>query len=184
MLNYQESPNQLWQAVLSDSRITVAFHKEVSPNLKLICNNEIISGEWKSTNRKKYSSVWYCVFEKLLDDNLKEISLSYDENLYHLKQLFPSNKWIYKGETININHRSLKIKEQLDNYKQLSEMEPSNKWVKLASLFIMTNFDAVTKEYSSIIKEWNNLIKVDPYRKNYYQDMRKCNFDSFCICFI
>lgn len=152
--------------------MTVAFHKEVKPNLKLICDSAIISSEWKSTNKKKYSTVWYCDFENLLPKNFKEISLSYDGNIYQLRNL-NSNLWIYKGETINENHRSLKIKEQLDNYKELSKMEPFNKWAKLASLYIMTNFDPIKDEHPSIIEEWNNLIKVDPYRVNYYQDMRK-----------
>lgn len=173
MLNYQKSSRKLWQVVLSSTKITIAFHKEVKPNFKLKCDNEIISCNWKSTNGKKYSFVWYCVFEKPMGENFTEINLLYEDNSYQLKKFNSSNTWVCKEEKVNENHTSLKIKEQLENYKELSKMEPSNKWAKLASVFIMTNFDPSTDEYSKIIEIWNNLLKIDPYRINYYKDMRK-----------
>ncbi|XP_011495151.1 PREDICTED: geranylgeranyl transferase type-2 subunit alpha [Ceratosolen solmsi marchali] len=136
LLDYNKSSIKLWRAILTQTTITVAFHEEVLLNLELFFNNKKIDCKWQSANGKKFSAVWYAIFEKPLSTLHNKVCLKFEENIYKFKQsnLF---EWIYKCEILNSNCNNRKLHDQIHNYLMLSKMEPSNKWAKLTSVYFL-----------------------------------------------
>lgn len=173
LLDYWKSPLKLWKAVLTKTSLTAAFHKEVPSNFELFLNDKKYECKWKSANGKNVSAAWYAVFETALDDNYEKIYLKFEENQHEFKpSINSSNEWTYESTTLSGNHNNPKLNEQLENYQTLAKMEPSNKWARLTSIHLMLNINPIG-DNSKIIKEFDELIRIDPLRANYYKDMRK-----------
>lgn len=172
LLDFTKPQYTLWQAVLTNNRVTAVFHNEVSSNLELYLNSEKIDCVWESVNRQNYSSIWSASLEKILSDNCNEVWLKFGEAVYRMKQSDSKDQWIYKSQILEQNHNISKLKEQLENYQQLSVMEPKNKWAKLTSYYLMLRINPIEK-HADIIKILNELMGLDPLRINYYKDTRK-----------
>ncbi|XP_003426785.1 geranylgeranyl transferase type-2 subunit alpha [Nasonia vitripennis] len=171
LLDYWKSPLKLWRAVLTKTTLTAAFHKEVPCDFELFLNDKKYECEWKSANGKNVSAAWYAVFEKALDDDYKKIFLKFEGNHHEFKpSIKSSSEWIYESTTLSGNHNNPKLNEQLENYQTLAKMEPCNKWARLTSIHLMLNINPIG-DNSKIIKEFGELIRIDPLRANYYKDM-------------
>lgn len=172
-MNYWKSPFELWRAVLTKTRITAAFCKEVPLSLELFSNGDKIDCDWKSANGKQLSVTWSAEFEQPLQcDHFADICLKFEKAFYKLKSSSSRNKWVYIGEIASGNHNNPKLHEQLENYQKLLEMEPNNKWAQLTSTYLMLNINPISS-CADIKKELSDLITVDSLRANYYKDMRK-----------
>ncbi|XP_058805294.1 geranylgeranyl transferase type-2 subunit alpha isoform X2 [Phymastichus coffea] len=177
LLDFTKPQYTLWQAVLTKNKIIAVSHKQVSSNLYLYLNNEKINCKWKSATGRNYSFVWTARFKKTLADNSNQAFLKLDETIYNMKKSNSEDTWIYKSQMIGTNYNISKLKEQLENYRQLSIMEPKNKWSKLTSYYLMLRIDPI-EYHADIIKILENLMELDPLRINYYKDIRsKCILD-------
>lgn len=63
------------------------------------------------------------------------------------------------------------LQEQLENARQLVEIEPDSKWPLLTTALLMSALQD-PKFANETLAVLDTLIKVDPYRKNYYEDLK------------
>ncbi|XP_043464936.1 geranylgeranyl transferase type-2 subunit alpha [Leptopilina heterotoma] len=177
---------KLWRAKLTTTDALVVFHDNVSiesPNISLSIDGNILDCQWKSVNNEKFSKLWITKFHHPLNitDN-SVILLNYGTDIYPFELL--NSSWICKTELpLNEKSNEIQLREQLVNYKQLSEMEPQNKWALLTGIFLMQSIDVVEFR-SSILCDIDLLLTVDKMRCNYYKDLRsKCLIDNYLFNF-
>lgn len=172
---------KLWRAKLTKTEALVVFHENVSmksSNITLSLDGNILHCHWKSVNNEKFSKQWSSKFDQPLNitDN-SEIVLNYGTDTYPFE--FFQTSWICKTELpLNRKSSETQLREQLVNYKQLSEMEPENKWALLTGIFLMQSIDVVEFR-SSILCDIDVLLKVDKMRCNYYKDLSEYKYFSF-----
>ncbi|XP_023288152.1 geranylgeranyl transferase type-2 subunit alpha isoform X2 [Orussus abietinus] len=177
LLDYHNvSTCAFWRAQITNSEITAVFHKEVSIDpmttfLKIQDNK--IPLIWKSYGDKKFSKLWSATFSEPLSifRNVDMIQFHFEGTSYSFR---PSNQvqtWIAESTGLRIIKDNSQFKEQLDNYKQLSEMEPNNKWALLTRIFLMKNIDPIAY-HQNILNDISALSKIDKLRSNYFNDLR------------
>lgn len=171
--------NSVWRALVTSKKSTIVFCNEVkidTENMSMINNGKAIESiKWDSPNNREYSKIWTGTLVDESNDLMaaENVAIRFEDNVYNLHRTSDKNSWIYKPKysTVEIHDKS-QLKEQMENYKQLSEMEPNNKWSLLTGIYLMKNYDL--KEYNAkIVEDLSALIKVDPLRSNYYNDMRE-----------
>ncbi|PIK43719.1 putative geranylgeranyl transferase type-2 subunit alpha [Apostichopus japonicus] len=63
------------------------------------------------------------------------------------------------------------LEQELESCKQLQELEEDNKWCILTVIFLMRALDPL-KHATETLQYFDTLIKVDPFRKSYFEDLR------------
>lgn len=150
--------------------------------LSLYVNNKNVDVQWQLYLDEKFAKLRIAkLVEPLRDSNhVKEVSIGLQEATYKLCYSELENAWIYKDNSslYKQNSNDKQLNEQLESYNQLSEMEPNNKWTLLTKIVLMKKID-FSKFYTNILNNLMMLSKVDPFRINYYKDLRKYKND--CI---
>lgn len=177
--NYNsKSANILWRSRLTENKIVIVFDSEISgqlENISLFINNNKIDVQWESYKGKKFSRIWTGLFPNPLKslNEAENVYISVKEQNYNLQYSQEESTWLYKSKSflINENHNEEQLKEQLESYKQLTQMEPNNKWAILIGIFLMRKINFI-HFHDIILEDLNVLSKIDYLRSNYYKDLR------------
>ncbi|XP_043275761.1 geranylgeranyl transferase type-2 subunit alpha [Venturia canescens] len=173
--------NSVWRARVTSTKSTIVFCNDVKierEKIALLNNGKAVESMlWESPNNREYSKTWTGT---LVDQSIdlmaaESIAIEFENNVYDFRRSLNKDYWFYNTKYLtNEIHDKSQLKEQMENYKQLSEMEPNNKWSLLTGIYLMKNYDL--KEYNAkILQDLSALTKVDALRSNYYNDMRsKC----------
>lgn len=169
----------LWRARVKEDTAVVVIDNNmlVKPvSLSLYINGEAVDAQWHLYPEQKFAKLRVARLASPLEDlrQAKEVSVKLHETTYQLLYSESEAAWIYKDNSRlhKQNSNEKQLREQLENYNELSRMEPNNKWVLLTKVLLMRKID-FHQFYDDILNNLAALAKVDSFRKNYYADLRE-----------
>ncbi|CAD5116672.1 DgyrCDS5538 [Dimorphilus gyrociliatus] len=154
--------------------IIVIFSKPVNKNkLSLKNNDELINTNWINISQDDIFIIHKCQVNDICMGNL---SLYVDDQLQFSTidvEKTRNDGFIFSEFTTGRIELSVDIlKSQLENIQQLHDMEEDNKWVLITLIFLLMKIDQFNN-YSELVNEYlEKLLRLDPSRKRYYQDLR------------
>ncbi|XP_074644126.1 geranylgeranyl transferase type-2 subunit alpha-like [Tubulanus polymorphus] len=169
------------------NRIVITLSKPVQIGVDctvtLKINQQTVeAAEWKSCSSTAYPcEVWTCNVGSYLTDNQCEclVSVAVDDNIRNVSvSETASEVWskdlILPGTLFSLEMSAATnsvLTQELESCQQLAELEPDHKWTMLTIISLMKALDPLKYE-QEMLEYFDTLIKVDPYRTNYYEDLR------------
>lgn len=171
------------------NRVMVRFTKPIlidtDASVSVTQNGKPIPGTWRTPSEtRKYSHIW--LYD--LTDPGFEPGISYDINVTIDSYARKSRACTLHGnQTESVTMETCKqgtmfsfelsaatntvLTQELESCLQLYELEPDNKWVLLTIVLLMRAIDPLQYE-TETIQHIDSLIKSDPCRTRYYNDMK------------
>ncbi|XP_022690373.1 geranylgeranyl transferase type-2 subunit alpha-like [Varroa jacobsoni] len=156
--------------------LLITFGKEVGRcEAAVKINSEVKEVQWKMVGGTHSAHVWTCQgahFHKASTVSIDEISLTRD----HLEWQALRN---VKSGLLTVAKTTV-LQEQLENANSLIEMEPDSKWPLLTAAMLMSALqDPVYLQKTLGLMD--KLAHVDPFRKNYYRDLKSKLIIEACL---
>ncbi|XP_071959036.1 geranylgeranyl transferase type-2 subunit alpha-like isoform X2 [Antedon mediterranea] len=192
LLGRAESPQNINFLYANKRRnmILVVFAKPVlipeKNNVKVSLDGQLLAGQWRtSSGQHVHSQVWIftpdcdkingVTLDFNLDNGLVKKACSFTEG--------DSESWSKEtnvaatmfSSQLSVEKSSV-LAQELESCQQLLELEPDNKWCVFTIIQLMRSLDPLRYE-SETDGHVNVLLKSDPYRANYFHDLRS----RFCI---
>ncbi|XP_071508006.1 geranylgeranyl transferase type-2 subunit alpha-like [Diadema antillarum] len=148
---------------------------------EVLVNGGVVKGKWKnSRGTTNHSIMWIFELSENVLRDAETVEVRLDRNVSRMCQL---SKDVLEGwsreeqEARSLftaelsDEKSELLKSELESCQQLQELEPENKWCLLTIILLMRAVDPLKHE-TEMLRYFQTLLTQDPYRQNYFRDLR------------
>ncbi|XP_064640349.1 geranylgeranyl transferase type-2 subunit alpha-like [Lineus longissimus] len=164
-------------------KLVIVFSKSTkNPSIKLVVDEREISVELEPVpTNTDHSQLWICDLASIAFQSPSRIDVTIgDSSRFVILGKDEKEGWYQLRQEVKLgNLFSLELsaattsvlEQELDSCQQLHDLEPDNKWAMLTILSLMRALDPIKYEQQTL--EFIDKLKIeDPYRSNYYLDLR------------